>query len=276
MLFSRDEPKSLDTSSAMQLSALQPIAEQDISCVPVHLISPRQSVEYELCNHDLSLLPSRPDYRTLCPDTNSVVNQRPQQDVGQQLPRWLLRAIWCREYWQRLRQQPKANHHAQRADCVLRRFWHDLWNLGKSGPPKTRPAHNRICRLPLPVHAAELVTIHNQGRPYLLQQPQLYPTLKSAVSQAFVRKLFGQMIPLTSRSHPENDGIESSSGVDTFSARVFGWVAGFYNWFYFVPQFVRYSPNRWQCFDIFSFFGHPCSLSIELHRWLSAKLSVLR
>src|SRR3989304_5395499 len=164
MLSSRNEPKSPDIYSATKVSVLQPIGEQDISCVPVYPTFPRQSDECEAYNRGPSQLPSRSDYHSPCPDTNSAANHQSQSDAGQQSPRLSPLTIWCRECWRRLRQQLMARHRVQQVNCVLRRFWRGLWGLGQPRPPKTRLAHSRIGRLPLPVYPAQFVAVVDEGR----------------------------------------------------------------------------------------------------------------
>ena len=276
MLFSHNEPKSLDIYSATKASVPQPIGGEDISFVPVYLTSPRQSGEYGAYNRGLSQLPSRSDYHSPCPDTSSVANPQSQSDAGQQSPRLSPQASWCRGHWRRPRQQLMARHLPQQVNCVLRRFWHGLWGLGQSRPPKTRLAHSRIGRLPLPIHPAQFAAVLHQSRPYFVQQPQRYPSLKGSVHRTVVGEFFRQLIPLTTRSHAKDDSIQCATRVDAFSARPLRRVEFADNWFYLVPQFVRHSPYRWQCFEFSPFLGHLRSLSIRFYRWLSAKISVLR
>ena len=276
MLFSHNEPRSLDTYSATQASAPRPIGGRDISCALVYQISPGQSGECGACNRGLSQLPSRLDYHIPCPDTNSGANHRSESDVPQQSPRLSPQAFWCRAHWRRLRQQLMARHHAQQANCVLRRFWRGLWGLGQSGPPKTRLAHSRICRLPLPIYPAQFVAVLDERRPDFLQQPQRYPSLKGSVHRAVIWEFFRQLVPLTARSHSEYDCIQNCSGVDAFSASPLRRVEFADNGFYLVPQFVWHTPYCRQCFEFFPFFRHLHSLSIRSYRWLSSKITVLR
>jgi hypothetical protein len=55
------------------------------------------------------------------------------------------------------------------------------------------------------------------------------------MDRAVVVEVFGQAIPLTAGSHPEDNRVQSSPQVDTFSAHVFGWVVVLDNWFYLIP-----------------------------------------
>lgn len=273
---SRSEPKSPDIYSATKVSAPQPTVGQDTFYVPGYPISLRQFVGYEVGNCALSPLAGRSDYHRPCPETNSVARPGSASDAPQQLLRLLLLTISCRGHSQGQQLRLTAHHHPRPEDCVLRRFWHGLWGLGQYSPPKTRLAHSRICRLPVPVDATQLLTILHQHRPYLVQHAQVYPTLKSAMDRAVVGEGFGQIVPLTAASHAENNRIQSRSRVDAFSARVFGWVAVLNNRLYSAPQFIWCLPNRWQCFRFLSFLCHLRLLSLGLTDGLSAKLCVLR
>lgn len=83
MLFSHNEPRSLDTYSATQASAPRPIGGRDISCALVYQTSPGQSGECGACNRGLSHLPTLSDYHIPCPDTNSGANPQSQPDALQ-------------------------------------------------------------------------------------------------------------------------------------------------------------------------------------------------
>ena len=276
MLSSHNELKSLDTCSAKPSYAPQPNDERDISCVPDYPTSLPRYAGYEAHSCDPSLLAIRSDYHRPYPSIDSAVNPRSVSAAPRQWPQELPPATWCRGRLPGQRPQLTAHHQLRPKDCVLRRFWHDQWGLGRQSPPKTRLAHNRIGCLPLPVHPAEFLTILDQHCPYPVQQSQVYPALKGAVDRAVVGEAFGQAVPLTSSSHTEDNRVQSSPQVDAFSARVFGRVVLLNNWLYLVPQFVWHLPNCWQRFKFLSFLGHLRLLSFRVHRWLSAKLCVLR
>lgn len=97
------------------------------------------------------------------------------------------------------------------------------------------------------------------------------PSIDSAVNPRSV-----SAVPLTAGSHTEDNRVQSSPQVDAFSAGVFGRVVLLDNWLYLVPQFVWHLPNCWQRFKFLFFLGHLRLLSFRVHRWLSAKLCVLR
>jgi len=272
MLFSHNELKSLDTYSAKPSSAPRPNDERDISCVPCCPTSLPQYAGYEARSCDLLLLVCRSDYRRPYPEINSAENPQSVLAAPRQWPQVLPPAAWCRGRWLgrqlplTVRRQPRPK------GCVLPRFLHDQWGLGRYSPPKTRLSHNRIGCLPLPVYPAEFLTIFEQHCPYPVQQTQLYPALKGAVDRAVVGQGFGQIVPLTTASHAEDNRIQSRSWVDAFPARVFGWVVLLDNWLYLVPQFVWYLPNCWQRFEFFSFLCHLRVLSFRVHRWFIGKI----
>ena len=276
MLSSRNELKLTDTCSAKPSYVPQPNDEQDVSCSPDYPVSLPRYAGYEARSCAPSPLDVQSDYRRPYPGINSAADSQSVVAVPRQWPQESPPAAWCRGRWQGQRPLLTAHHPLLPKDCVLRRFWHDPWGLGLQNPPKTRLAQDRISCLPLPVHAAQFLTILDKYCPYPIQQTQLYPALECAMDRAVVGKVFGQAVPLTAGSHPEDNRVQSSPQVDTFSARVFGWVLVLDNWFYLVPQFVWHFPNRWQSFNSFSFLGHLRLLSLKVHRWLSAKLCVLR
>jgi len=272
MLSSRNEPKSLDTCSAKQGYAPQPNGERDTFFVPgcqtfLH--------RYDVCEaHSRDRLPlaSQSDYHRLCPSTSFVANPHSASDVPRQWHQASPPTTWCRGHWQRQQPRLTARRQPRPKGCVLPRFSHDPWGLARHDPPKTRLAHHRIGCLPLPVYAAQFLAIGNQHRPYLIQHTQAYPPLKSAVHGAVVGKLLGQMVPLTAAAHAEDDCVQRRPWVDSLAAGVFGRVVSIDDWFYLVPQFIRYLPNRWQCFNFFSFSGHLRLLSIKVHRWFIGKI----
>ena len=272
MLSSRNELKSPDTCSAKPSYARQPNAEQDIFCVPDYPTSLLRYAGYEVHSHAPSPLASQSDYHRPCPNIDFGANPPSVSAVPGQWPQALPPVAWCRAHLQGRQLRLTARHQLRLKDCVLRHFWHDPWGLGRQSPPKTRLAHYRIGCLPLPVHAAQFLTILDQYCPYPIQQTQLYPTLKGAMDRTVVREGFGQAVPLTAASHAEDNRVQSRSLVDAFSARVFGWVVLLNNWLYSVPQFVWYLPNRRQTFEFLSFLCHLRLLSYRLHRWFIGKI----
>ena len=56
----------------------------------------------------------------------------------------------------------------------------------QSDPPKTCLAHGPVCRLPFPVHTAQLFALFHQGFPYSAQDTQFHPPLKGAMDCAVV------------------------------------------------------------------------------------------
>ena len=83
--------------------------------------------------------------------------------------------------------------------------------LGPIRSPKTCLAHGSVCRLPFPVHAAQLFAPLHQSSPHSAQHTPAHPPLKSAMDSAVVSKFFWQSVPLAPAAQPEDDAIEHLS-----------------------------------------------------------------
>src|SRR5215210_5547388 len=83
--------------------------------------------------------------------------------------------------------------------------------LGPTRSPKTCLAHRSIRRLPLKVHATQLLALLDQGFPYLIQHSFLDPPLEGTMHGRVVGELVGQSVPLAAASHPEDDRIQGGS-----------------------------------------------------------------
>src|SRR5579859_1291522 len=77
--------------------------------------------------------------------------------------------------------------------------------LGPMRSPQPRLAHCRIGRLPLPVHAAQLVALRDQAGPHAVEHAQGNPALQGAVHRAVVGQVVGQMVPLAATSQAQDD-----------------------------------------------------------------------
>ena len=75
-------------------------------------------------------------------------------------------------------------------------------------PPEPGLAQHRVGRLPLPLHAADLVAFLDQDRPDLLEDPALDPPLEPVVDGALGTVPLGQSLPLAAAPHPEEDRVE--------------------------------------------------------------------
>ena len=75
-------------------------------------------------------------------------------------------------------------------------------------PPAAGLAQHRVGRLPLPLHAADLVALPDQDRPDLLEDAARDPALEPVVDRALGAVTLGQPLPLAATPHPEEDRIE--------------------------------------------------------------------
>ena len=64
------------------------------------------------------------------------------------------------------------------------------------------------------------------------------PPLKSAVYTGVISELFGQMVPLTARSHPKNDAIEGFSRINPTAPSLWRGVMDGNEFGEFLPKFV--------------------------------------
>src|SRR4051794_6521604 len=90
-------------------------------------------------------------------------------------------------------------------------------------PPEPGLAQHRVSRLPLPLHAAEFVALGDQDRPDLLEDPPLDPALEPVVDRALGTEPLGQLVPLATAPHPEDDPVKHLPPVgDSASGRFVG------------------------------------------------------
>src|SRR5512135_2657135 len=75
-------------------------------------------------------------------------------------------------------------------------------------PPEAGLAQHRVGRLPLPLHAAEFVTLGDQHRPDPGEDTPLNPPLEPLVDGTLGAEPLGQLAPLAAAAHPEDDPIE--------------------------------------------------------------------
>src|SRR3954447_13558716 len=72
-------------------------------------------------------------------------------------------------------------------------------------PPEPGLAQHRVGRLPLPLHPAEFVALGDQHRPDLLEDAPFDPPLEPVVDRALGAEPLGELVPLATASHPEED-----------------------------------------------------------------------
>ena len=87
----------------------------------------------------------------------------------------------------------------------------------------------------MPVYGVEELAGGDQGGPEFVEEAQIVPALKSTVNAGVIAELLGQMVPLTARSHSENDAVEGFAGVDALASPRGSGIMG-------LDQFVKFLP----------------------------------
>ena len=158
----------------------------------------------------------------------------------------------------------------------IRRVWADLVAT------ESRLAHGAVGTLPLPLNAAQFVALLDQHRPDLLHHSVVAPPLKPTVDRTVVAKLFRQAIPLTARSHPEDDPVEDLPPIGSWPppfGRRWGWGIPQEDGLNPSPEFVRDFPDRCQRLDhplLASHRGASLLLLIEKQQAAEGSNPVLR
>lgn len=254
-----------DICSTRQGFVRLPIAGRETSCCHRHQASPGRCDECAVRIPSAKWCASQSGYHSPCLNIDAAANLLLSAAAQLRLHLLSLQAFWCRAHWRLRRLRISGRRLLQRVCCVLRLFWPYPLGLGRCGPPKTRLAHCGVRRLPLEIYAAKFGATGNESSPDLVEQPTLYPPLKRAMNGTVVRKLLGQLVPLTAGSHTKDYRIQCASLVDPAAPRVFGRIELPDYFFYVVPQFIRHVPNRRQRLDL-TFFSHLCILSRSVHR----------
>ena len=112
--------------------------------------------------------------------------------------------------------------------------------------PETGFAQTTIDGLPFPIDATQRVAFFQQDRPQLDENIISHPGLKPPMNRAIVAKRLGQMIPLTSGPHPEDDAVDGLAKVNTTSTGRFGWVGFSQNRLQALPGGIGNFPDRFQ------------------------------
>ena len=86
-------------------------------------------------------------------------------------------------------------------------------------PPEPGLAQHRVGALPLPLHPTEFVTLGDQHRPDLLEDAPGGPPLEPVVDRALGTEPLGELVPLASAPHPEEDRVEHLPPEGMASAR---------------------------------------------------------
>src|SRR4051794_16727215 len=85
-------------------------------------------------------------------------------------------------------------------------------------PPEPGLAQSPVGGLPLPVYGAEFVALVDQLLPDALHDPARGPALEPVMDGALGAELARQLLPLATRTHPEDDAVERPSPVGVVAA----------------------------------------------------------
>jgi hypothetical protein len=203
----RNEPESRGIGSASQASVPPPIDGRDVVCVFDHRTSPRRCDGCVACTPHHTLHLRHSDCRTLCPDTNAVRSMLGPV-VARRSRRWSLPATSHRERWHPKRPRRAVRHRLRQSRCASCRFCRDPWGLGRHDPPKTRLAHGRIGRLPVPVHTVKFFALLDEHTPDRKQHIAFNPTLKRAMHRTVTAEFAWQRVPLATGSQVIDDAVE--------------------------------------------------------------------
>jgi hypothetical protein len=124
---------------------------------------------------------------------------------------------------------------------------------------------------------SKLVAGLDQFGPETLQHAAFDPALQSAMNRSIVAELFGQMIPLTSAAHLEDDAVQRFALIDAWSTRArLGIELVKDREDEVVPEFVGTIPDRGQRFHRSFVSCHPWLLGSKCRRIVPARITVLR
>ena len=123
-------------------------------------------------------------------------------------------------------------------------------------PPEPGLARPRVGALPFPLHPAELVAFGDQHGPDLLEDAPGGPPLEPVVDRALGAEPLGQLAPLATATHPEDDRVEHPSPEGMTSARGLLGPEFLEDRFDPLPQLVGDLPDRAERLDPTSSAGH--------------------
>lgn len=90
-------------------------------------------------------------------------------------------------------------------------------------PPEPGFAQPGIGTLPLPIDGPQLVTLRDEDGPDLLHDPAGTPALEPVMDGALGAELAGELFPLATGAHPEDDPVEGGAPVGGSPP---GWLLG--------------------------------------------------
>src|SRR5205807_8816543 len=80
-------------------------------------------------------------------------------------------------------------------------------------PPEPGLAQRRVGALPFPIDPTQLIASFDEGRPNPLHNPAGAPALEPVMDGALGAELAGELFPLATGAHPEEDPIEGGPPV---------------------------------------------------------------
>jgi hypothetical protein len=220
------EPESRGTCSSSRESTPPPSGAPDVACVRFRRASLRQCGGcaahtrrpkpprhrwgcHSPCPGSGRASPSAKDAASI-PSSDSAARSRPIPACP---------AESCSQVRWRPRRTPPAARHRHRPGCSsLCRVCRDLSGFFRHDPPQTRLAKSGIGALPSPLDGSEFVARFDQFSPDAPQHAAGNPALESAVNGGIVSKLPGQMIPLTSAWHLEDDAVQRLTLINAWPA----------------------------------------------------------
>lgn len=103
---------------------------------------------------------------------------------------------------------------------------------------KASLAHSPIRRLPFPIHSSQFLALFEQDSPNPCKNSVLAPSLKPTMGCAVISQLFGQVVPLHSRTGPIDDCVDYQPKTTSSTSPSFGRIS-----------FAEYFPaNAPECF----------------------------
>ena len=154
---------------------------------------------------------------------------------------------WCRVRSRPPPRRSEAFHSPLQGYCAWFLAWRGRWGLGQPHPPQTSFSHRSVRRLPFPVHAFQLLASGLDEFPHPGEQTDGLPPLECAMDCAVVSKVGWQLVPLASRTHTEDDGVERLARVCPLATCVLGWIEFCDQPLYLLPEVVGNFPYRLKC-----------------------------
>ena len=155
--------------------------------------------------------------------------------------------------WFHVRSRPpprrsEAFHSPLQGYCAWFLAWRGLWGLGQPHPPQTSlfPSKCPPTAIPSPTPFNSSHRVLDEF-PHPGEQTDGLPPLECAMDCAVVSKVGWQLVPLASRTHTEDDGVERLARVCPLATCVLGWIEFCDQPLYLLPEIVGNFPYRLEC-----------------------------